>query len=331
MECNIYDSALTKIGVIVSFVSMTWNEQYSDLGSFNLVVYKDPENLELIREGNFVAVRPYDTLMYIYSVEDKSGQLWAYGAESKFLLKRRIYNGTLTGKTIEETLKTAVMEKRPFNFVGVSDAKGLAAKTDAQRSYSSLFDLSKTWCDIAGYGFRFYHDRVNKKLLYDIYDGTVRENAVFSEKYGNLFDLKKTNSGKNWANVAYVAGGGEGDARTVIVCGETDSENVDRSEIYVDARDITKTDASTDEEYYALLKARGLEKLMNYNKVEEIDYEVDSAGFGDDYKLGDTVRCFLSEYKKTFLIRIIGFTAIYEDNKKKIKLQLGDPILRSET
>lgn len=331
MECNIYDSTLTKIGVIVSFISMTWTEQYSDIGAFNLVVYKDEENLELLKEGNFVAVRPYDTLMYIYSVEDKKNQLWIYGAESKYLLKRRIYNGTLTCNNIESTLKQAVLDKRPFSFVDVAESRGLTARTDAQRSYTSLFDISKSWCDRAEYGFRFVHDKANKKLLYDVYNGEIRENAVFSEKYGNLFNLKRTSSKKNWANVAYVAGAGEGETRIVVECGAVDAENVNRSEIYIDARDLVLEEGQTQGEYEALLVNRGLEKLLNYALIEELTFEVDSSGFGVDFKLGDMIRCFLPEYKATFYIRISGFSAVYENNKQKIKLQLGNPILRSET
>ena len=329
MECNIYDSSLKKIGILSSFISMTWNEQYSDVGSFMIAVYKDSDTLQYIRKGNFVAVRPYDTLMYIYSVEDKNNQLWAYGAEAKVLLQRKIYNGKLTCKNIETTLKTAVSEKNDISIIGVAENKGLTAKTDSQRSYSSLFDLSKTWCDFAGYGFRLTYDRKNRSLLYDIYEGEYKEDVVFAEKYGNLYNLRRSSSQKQWANVAYVAGAGEGEYRKVVVCGATDTTGFERSEIFVDARDLQMEEGQTESEYEAILLSRGLETLANYNEIDELDFEIETSGFGTDYKLGDIVSCLLPEYGLKLSIRICGFTTVYENNKTTTKLQLGIPILRS--
>ena len=330
MECNIYDSTLTKIGIISSFVSMTWEEQYSDAGSFQLVVNKEDYVLELLKIGNFVAVRPFDTLMFIYSIEDKESQIWAHGAEAKQLLKTRIYDGTLICKNVEETLKMAVMEKRPLPIFSVTESRGLDETINSQRSYKSLFDMSKAWCDMAGYGFRLIHDRQNKKLLYDVYSGEEQQNTVFAEKYRNMYNLERTQSKKQMANVAYVAGEGEGEDRVRTVVGDLESEGWARGEIFVDAKDIMREEKQTLEDYIELLKARGLEELQNYQLIDEIDFEVDATGFGEEYSLGDIVTCLLPEYGLKKQVRITGFRKIYEGNVEKTELTLGVPILRTE-
>lgn len=331
MECNFYNSNLDKIGIMISFVSMSWQEQYSDKGSFVFVTFKDENSLQLLKKGHFVGAKGFKTLMYIYSVETKNDQLWAYGAESKVLLQRKIYDGALTCRNVESTLKQAVSDKNPFPFVEVAQNKGLSAVINSQRSYSSLFDLSKAWCDSAEYGFTFNYDKNRKKLVYDIYNGNQVLNTVFAEKYGNLYKFKRVDSEKNWANVAYVAGAGDGAERRVVVCGETSAQGLNRSEIYVDARDIQRADGQSDSEYDELLKSRGLEKLTERKKVNDISFQVETADFGTAFKLGDLVPFISPDTNEKAFVRINGFTKVFENNKIVTKIQIGEPILRSET
>lgn len=330
MECNIYDKTLTKIGIISDFVSLKWNEQYSDAGSFNLVVNKDSEALSLLQTGVFVGVRPYDTLMYIYSTEDKKEQIWAYGAEAKWLLKQRVYDGKLVCNNVESTLKTAITNSRPLSIFGTSASRGLTARLKSQRSYNTLFDMSKAWCDAVGYGFRMVHDRAAKKLLYDVYEGQVQSNAVFSEKYRNMQNLIRTQSEKQMANVATVLGAGEGDERTKVIVGDTTSTGFNRQEIYVDARDVVfDPDTETQADYLEKLENRGREKLAELVRIDEIKFDISADDYGTIMKLGDTIRCSLPEYELNASVRITGVTTVYESNVQTTSLSLGTPVIRS--
>lgn len=330
MECNFYDRTLTKIGVINDFVSMRWNEQYSDTGGFYLVANKDAEALSLMKVGNFVGVRRYSTLMYIYSIEDKKDQLWAYGAEAKWLLKQRVYDGTLVCRNVEDTLKTAVMATRPLPIFGVTADAGLTGTLHSQRSYTSLFDMSKAWCDAVGYGFRMVHDRANKELLYDIYSGQVQSNAVFSNKFRNMQNLVRIQSEKQMANVATVLGSGEGDNRIKVTVGDTTATGFDRSEIVIDARDLVfDEETETQTQYEEKLESRGREKLAGLVAIDDITFEVDASDFGTVFNLGDMIRCSLPEYNLSASTRVTGFTTTYESNVETTMLSLGTPILRS--
>ena len=328
MECNVYNSMLEKQDIVTDFVSMRWEEQFSDVGSFYIVVNKTKEAVQTFKPGNFVGVRPYDTLMYIYSTEDKDGQIWAYGAEAKHLLKTRIYDGTIRCDNVETSLKSAVLQSRPLDIWGTTENKGLSAKLDSQRSYISLLELSKTWCDMAGYGFRFQHDRKNKKLLYDVYSGKEKTNEVFAEKLKNMFNLSRILSEKQFANVAIVLGQGEGENRKKVVVGDVEADNAARSEIYVDARDLGQEEGQTEAEYFELLKARGLENLQKMQKKDEIVFDISPEGINKDFFVGDTVSCLLPEYGFSAKIRISGFSTIYENNIQQTTLSLGVPILR---
>ena len=329
MECNIYDGTLTKIGVINDFVSMQWSEAYCDVGSFYIVCNKDDEALSLLQIGNFVGVRRYDTLMIIYSVKDQKGQIWAYGAEAKWLLTKRVYDGTLVCRNVEDTLKQAVRDTNPYSIIQTEADQGLTETIRSQRSYLTLFDMSKAWCDMVGYGFRLVHDRSAKKLYYRIYEGQTQNNAVFSERYRNLQNLIRTQSEKQTANVAIVLGSGEGEERTKLIVGDTTSTGLARKEICIDARDLQKDENETQEEYEEKLEARGLEKLAEAAATDDITFDIDSTDFGTVFNLGDLIRCNLPEYGYYESVRVTGFTTTYENNAEKTALTLGTAVIRS--
>lgn len=72
-----------------------------------------------------------------------------------------------------------------------------------------------------------------------------------------------------------------------------------RREIYIDARDL-QSDSDpdkplTEEEYTALLTARGMEKLAENQLVLSFSTEVRTVNptytYGEDFRLGDTITC----------------------------------------
>lgn len=329
MECNFYDKHLNKIGALSSFASMAWEEGYADKGSFTLVAEKDNDTAEWLKVGNFVGVRPHKTLMWIYTTEEKGGQIWAYGAEAKWLLNSRIFDGKAICKNVETSLKDAIMAKRPFSFLDVADSRNLTGEISSQRSYNTLFNLSKTWCDMVGYGFTLLHDKARKKLLYDVYKGQEKPNAVFAEKYGNLYNIVQTISQKAWANVAFVGGAGEGEDRIFVTVGDTEATDLDRSEIFVDARDLQQEEGQSASDYKKLLTNRGLEALSKAAITNEIDFEIAPDDYGSVFSLGDKITVILSKNVKAF-IPVVGVKFLYEENQKKVSLVLGSPVLKSE-
>lgn len=328
MECKIYDQTLTRIGILAGYQSLVWREQYCDTGALQLVVNKTDWMLDKLQDGNFIGLRGQDTLMVIKSHEDKDGQIWAYGSESKTVLADRIYDGTINAANVESTLRTAVMAKRPQPVLDLAPLRGLSATSGAQRTYPDLYTLSKTLCSAAGYGFRLVHDVAAKKLLYDVYCGVERTGVKFSGRYGNLTNFTRKMSSNGYKNVAYVAGGDEGSDRVVVVVGDTAAEGFARREMFVDARDLQQEDLTLTE-YQALLTARGEEKLAETVPIDEIKFDINPVGFGTSFGLGDTIICVLPEYNAKLSTRITGFTRTLEENTDKLSLIIGTPVLRS--
>lgn len=327
MEFNVYDRTLTKQIVIPEFVSLVWVEETIGPGEMQIVVNKNFITLGIC-VGMFIGIRKSSSLMYIHSFEDKSGQLWFYGFDAKFLLDSRIYDGIINCGNIEKTLRTAFLNTRPYPIMALGALNELPAETESQYMYTSLYALSVAWCELAGYGFRLRHDRENKLLRYEIYEGTVRSNVKFSEKYGNCYGLTRAASESGYKNVAYVAGAGEGMDRTFVVCGDLTAEGLDRREVFVEADDIKMEDDMTQEQYERLLAARGLEKLSEHVKADEISFNIPSEDFGKTFFLGDSVVCVLTEYGVGLTVPVIKVTYTYENNEEKVKLGFGTPVVR---
>ena len=329
MVCSIYDANLQKIGMFTAFVSLIWRESYTGSGLFQIVMPKTERAIALLQEDHFAGIPGSDTLMFVDSVEEKDGQIWAYGTEAKYILDARIYDGTLNlNGNIETALRTAVMAKRPYPIIGLAEASGLTAKTRTQATYKSLFEISRTWCETAGYGFKLIHDKVAKKLLYSVYNGAERAGIKFAEKYGNLSNLTRALSEKGYRNVAYVGGEGEGSARTFVTVGATAMTGLQRREMFVDAKDLQKEEGQTDSDYIAVLTARGLEKLNETNKTMEIAFDISPQDFGKSFFLGDKITCLLPEYRVYMTVRIAEATRTYENNILTTTLTLGNPVMR---
>ncbi len=329
MECSIYNSSLSRIGFLSSFTSLVWSESYTGAGKFQVVSPKTEHALLLLMEGNFVGIPDSDTLMYIQSVEDKDGELWAYGCEAKCLLDSRVYVGTIRcSGNVEEALRGALERSSLYNIMALAPIRGLPATTVSQRTYPTLFELSRAWCESVGYGFRLVHDKSSHRLLYDVYEGAARSGIKFSEQYGNLSGLTRLVSETGFRNVAYVGGGGEGADRVFVITGDTGAEGMARREMFVDARDLQQEEGQTLAEYEELLRARGNEKLAEHNRVLEISFDISGQDFGKSFFLGDLITCVLPEYGIRLIVRVAEFTNTYENNIKKTSLTLGNPLIR---
>lgn len=329
MECSIYNEDLVLLGMLSPY-SLVWIEQYNDKGNLQIVALKSAAAIRLLVPGNFIGMRESDTLMLICSTEDKDGFLWAYGKEAKILLADRIALGTFTCSNIEKSLRTAFAASNPFPIMALGEEKAFTESFTAKRSHADLFTLSRDWCAAASLGFKLRHDKKNRLLYYELMRGEERKGIRFSPEYGNMSAMTRKLSDEGFKNIAYVAGAGEGDLRTIIAVGDLKAEGMKRRELFVDARDLVKEDGQTEEEYAALLRGRGLEKLSEHLRKMEISFELYADRlFNKAFFLGDTVLCILPEYGLRLMTRITGVERIYEDNKKRLCLQLGEPVLRS--
>lgn len=327
MVCNIYNQSLEKIAALTEFESLMWEEGYISAGAFQVVARKSDVTASAFKAGNFVGVPQLSsTLMVIRSVEDKDGQMWAIGSESKTILSNRVHEGTAVCGVVEKSLKEIIASQRPFPIVAVEPIKGLTEKRRMQSTYGDLFTISQNWCDAVGYGFRMVHDRTNKKLMYSVYEGKSTGYKA-SENIGNIANIYRAESENGWKNVAYVAGAGDGADRIVVLCGDVNSEGLERREMYVDARDI-QPDGMTDSEYREALTDRGFEKLAESARVEELDFEILGNDYGRLFGLGDKITCVLRGIGVKLEVKVMTAKTVVEGNQITTTITVGNPVRR---
>lgn len=330
MAFNIYDENLTRVGTIQTIVSSVWEEQYSDRGICQLVVAISPEASQLLTENRFVGQPNKKTLWQIKTREKRDGNLWVSGFTANYtLLEDRVYEGLHVSDNVEQDLRDAVLSQRPANIVGLAPERGLIGSSVSEHTYPDLFKLAKDLCGIPEYGFTFIHDRTARKLLFDVYEGTEKPNAKFSERWGNLANLELLQSSTDFKNVAYVGGAGEGFERVFVICGATETKDLQRHELFVDARDIRREEGQSEDAYKALLRERGLQKLNEHNKKLNVTFDVAPENFDKDYSLGDIIYCVLPDDGLKLFVRVIAFEEVIENNKTRLAITIGSPILQT--
>lgn len=329
MVFNIYDTSLNLVGSISEIVSSTWEEKYCDVGKCQLVVNENKMLSELMQVGYFVGCSTQSTLWQIKSKQKESGAIWLNGFTSNYsILSDRIYSSEFTSSKVETSLHNAVMANRPADIVGESTIRGLSKYFVAKYVYEPLFDICKSLCESVGYGFRFIHDKTNKKLLFDVYEGQDVSAIKFSEKFGNLNNAILKQSDVDYKNVAFVGGGSDNNV-SYVICGDVTSSGMNRHEMFVRASSIKKEASQTEEEYYEILKQHGLQKLNETNKKLCISFDVSSSDFGTLFNLGDKITCILQDDMIKLQSRIIGFTEVCENNITTTSLEVGSPILQT--
>jgi len=145
-----------------------------------------------------------------------------------------------------------------------------------------------------------------------------------------------------YANVAYVAGQGEGEERRIVVVG--DAGGLDRFELFVDARDIAEEDEEgnprPEEEIIADLEQRGREKLAEHARELSFEAQIMTpvSGIGNqerqvgpfvyeqDWFLGDIVTVQNKDWGVTMNVRITEVREIYEPTGFKLEAVFGNSV-----
>jgi hypothetical protein len=132
-----------------------------------------------------------------------------------------------------------------------------------------------------------------------------------------------------------VAGAGEDSNRKTLSLG-TENKGLDRYELFVDARDISDTKQSGDNEvsiplseYNKLLEARAKENLAECTKVQSFDCVISNSNnliYKTDYDLGDKISIINKKWGLMLNERIVSITETYDIEGLSIDIQIGNNI-----
>ena len=326
MYINILDRSLQKIGIIDDFTSLIWTKRYFECGDFEIYVRADDETLALFQQGMYVSRDDDDMICVIETIKldtdiENGNYLTVSGRCLKSLLERRIvwYQTNLYGRAdlaleqlIDNNIINADNSNRNIWRLKLGTIPYTEETINTQITGKNLFDIVIEYCKSYNWGFEIVRDGVH--FVLNFFKGTNRstnqtKNAyvIFSAEYDNLPRTNYLHSLTAYKNTAKVAGEGEGTLRKTAIIGNENSD-IDRYEVFVDARDVSSNDGEiNDADYYLLLAQRGKENLAAAKVVENVDGEIDATEqyvYKQDYFVGDIVS-IKTEYGISATARIL--------------------------
>lgn len=353
MQVYILGADMETIGAISVFNSLIWTRRYYETGIFEFHV--PVEYFPALNQGKFLCRSDRKELGVIRDVEysqtdkgERSAYCKGYFAES--LLDNRIiqrqFAMTGTPETIARKLVTDYVIKpadsgRTIPNIVLGKASGIGESvsidTTGDNVGEKMFEIEQT----QELSHRLVYDYASNQLTFEVWQGKNRTEdqkanspAIFSNSFYNIKSAVYERDESAYANYAYVAGEGDGAARTVVEVDVRESAAEERREIYVDARDLQSTyqdSAGNDHtytaaEYRTLLRQRGLEKLAEYSKVETVNSDIDAGAnlvYMADFDLGD-----LCTYQNTAVgvecdERITEIQEVYEGSKVSLSVTFG--------
>lgn len=333
MVINIMDRNFNFLGQIDNYESLILGKKFHAVGGFEMYLhetnaYADKLQKEIIL---FTATDKAYIIMY-RQIDSDTGTIIIRGLELKSYLKRIVTFPPLglayhrinsNAETIMKDIVTANLTRKNISEITIAPNQNRGSTTIFQTRYKNLVDELEKISLATGIGWDVTLDLDNKTFVFDVIESrdltvgqTEHPPAIFSLEYDNIAKQTLVESRLDYANVAIVAGQGEGADRDVIILGDT--EGLDSYEMFVDARDLDNI---------ADLPARGEQKLAETQEILIFDSEVltdKNLIYGEDFNLGDIATLKNDKWNITADRRITGLTEIYEITGFRLMADFGE-------
>lgn len=348
MNIYVLNDKFEYVGVIDSYSSVIWTTRYYEAGDFELYFAADQNVLNMIRSYNYL-VREQDingdelrNVMLIDNPNitiktdvENGDYITVTGKCLKSIVSRRIViNQTLmNGKLhacINRLLSENIIEpsdiRRMINNFAFENTTDFNINITMQTTGDNLGSLITEICKNYGLGWDIYIKK--NKFVFYLYKGvdrslnqSVNPHVVFSYEFDNLISSDYKENTSKYANVAIVAGEGEGASRKKLLTGDTGASGLNRYEIFVDSRNVSSNDGEISEtEYNKMLAENGNEKLADLQKVISYEGEVDATRnyvLNRDFFIGDLVQV-VNNYGISKSTRIIEIIDAEDENGQSV-------------
>lgn len=281
MQPIILDKEFKRLCVIDDYISFIWTTRYHTTGDFELCIDVSNDKSTYIKRDFYVAREDDDNVGIIESVsiemnEDGHEILIISGRFLSSILGRRIISQqtSFSNKTIANVMTTLItnevvspsIEERKIDGFILGEMNG-DDKITVQYTGQNLLETIETLCETYGLGHKtILNGDQFEFILYKAedksYDQSVNSYVVFSDEYDNLLSSEYFEDSKQLITDVLVAGEGEGLNRISEWAGN--GTGLDRYELYLDRRDLSRNDGEINlEDYYDQLIEIGLENITN--------------------------------------------------------------------
>jgi len=336
MELFILDSTRTLAGIVESFEYLRWTRRYFSCGSFELKAIATPENIELLKVGNYLwknddgecgVIERLEMTMTDREIITVGGRFATSILARRILWTSEVLNGN-AGACIQTIMNRHVISptdaNRKIAYIDyLNSAPSMNIQT--QSSYRNLLNVIFSICETLDAGLRTVYNPATKRFTVEFYKAGASQ-AVFSKEYENLTEQVYMESVADTANTALIGGEGEGSARQFVSIINGTGEN--RREIFVDAKDLREEDFPGT--YPSALNFRGQSKLAEFAPVHSFDASVNPHGnlkYKTDFDLGQTVTVISKKWGVTLNARITEIEESYDATGQSLNIVFGKGVL----
>lgn len=339
IELIICNEKFEKIGVIYDYSSLIWNPKYNEVGEFEIYIEATPENIDLLREKNYVFredddyVGVIENIKITFNSNSLLNMMTISGRFSEKILGQRIiWTQTSVDASLEDSMRALIKQNviepenvnRKIDIIKLGNVIGDTPKISSQYTGDNLLTVIQENAKETGLGFKNKYEAGN--FYFGFYRGTDRSRnqlantwVVFSDEHENLATFDYQYLLKGYSNVALVRGEGEGLKRKTAIINDNEFTGLDRYELDVDARDLQSNNGEIKEsEYTQKLQKRGKEKLADVGILETIEGSAEEDDekyiYKRDYFLGDIVQVELTEYNFSYVARIVSVIESKDEN-----------------
>ena len=343
MELLLLDRNFEICGLIDDFSSLVWNRKYYECGNFNLqtnVKYLEQfKNAKYIYNKNFSETGILETFNFKDTTTGIqivfAGRFLESVLEQRVINKTQYFYNTKTEDIIRSLVNTFAInvKERTIQNLRLGEYKGLGQKRTIQTTGENLLTKIYELCKEDELTISIRYDFDNKEMVFDVWKGLDRTDtqdkntwAIFSRNFENILQDEYSTDNTKYCNFAYVAGEEKSENRVIVEVNRI-KENEERRELYVDARDLQKSEDTTEAEYKQILTERGIEKLNENNKIETVNFNIDPLAnliYKKDFDLGDKVIYINEQLNFNIENRIVGISEAYENGNKTLDVTFGE-------
>lgn len=357
MILDIYGKDNQRKDFINNFIYAFYEDPFCGIGKFKIKVPITEKSIQYLIKDNYILLDEgilgiIQTRQFEQTKEEQN-VLTITGKTINDLFLRRCfeypynYSGKLSAisrKMVDDLCINPLNSKRKISLISLAQDSiyipdGSSFRTQKTGDY--LADAIEDVLSHENKGYKLYpiFENENGYVLTDlefrVYNpvdrtiGNEDDNTpiVFSSDLNNIQNFFYEENSDDYKNVAYGAGQGQGDQRFLVEIGETQTQNIDRYELYIDARDLQQEEGQTQEQYLEVLRDRADEKLSDHKSFISVNGTIVEGTtkfkIGEDFNVGDFVSFKFDMLDLIADVQITKMTKSYSDNKEFVDLTFG--------
>lgn len=333
MQLLALDKAFQALSYLPYF-NLQWNREYYTVGQFSVQVSVSDYSPEMAYL--YTPDRPemgiIQKVELSETVKGRFIQLSGYFLEALFNDKIVYPTYYATGTIPASVVAMLRQYKDDIPLMTVADAPSTQTEETAwQETGTPLADVAYTKLQTVQHSLRCRYNYEANTITAEVWQGldrtqeqTVNPFVTFSDGFGNLTEVNASKDSSNHRNYAVVVGQDQNEQVKVAYADLSDGGY--KRMLYVEASETWDPEKQTEEEYLAGLRQQGLDALLDYAIVVNVDIQAAAAGFVylRDWDLGDLVDVIVTDMGLAFQARIITVREVFKQGNHTIEIELGD-------